>query len=94
MDDILCSTQGGAAKQQRVSELTLRYLKEIFPSIPGYIKDSDSLKKALARDGDLRKTKDILVRFEDNEKGGLLLSSKCKDKLLSFIDPHTHVAAW
>ena len=52
MDDLFCSTQGGAAQKPRVLELTLYILKEIPPSVPGEIKDSEILKKGLAGDGE------------------------------------------
>ena len=47
MDDLLSATQGDMNQQQRVSELTLRALKENFPSLLAKAKDSVSLKKAL-----------------------------------------------
>ena len=47
MDDLLSATQGDRTQQQRVSELTLRALKEISASLPKETKDSVSLKKAL-----------------------------------------------
>ena len=74
--------------------MILRYLKKIYPSVPGEIKDSARLNKVLDGDEDWRTTKDILRQAVYTKKGDMLLSSKCKDKLLSFIDPHTHVAAW
>ena len=51
MDDLNCATQGDSVQQRRVTELTIRSLKEVYPSIPQEIKDSVSLKKALAGDG-------------------------------------------
>ena len=61
MDDLLSATQGDRTQQQRVYELTLRALKEIFPSLPAETKDSVSLKKALQGDGNWTTTKEILV---------------------------------
>ena len=52
MDDLMAATQGDRAQQRRVTELTLRALKEIFPSLPAKLKDSISLKKAMQGDGD------------------------------------------
>ena len=40
MDDLLSATQGDKTQQQRVSELTLRAIMEIFPSLPNETKDS------------------------------------------------------
>ena len=47
-------------QQQRVSELTLRALKEIPPSLPAEAKDSISLKKYLQGDEDWETTKEII----------------------------------
>ena len=52
MDDLLSATQGDRTQQQRVSEITLRAVKEIFPSPPMETKYSVSIKKALQGDGD------------------------------------------
>ena len=52
MEDLLCASQENPTQQQRVSEITIRALKEIFPSLLSEVKDSASLKKALAGDGD------------------------------------------
>ena len=72
-------------------ELKIRSLKEIFPSAPGDIKDSATLKKALASDVDWRTTKEILVWVVDTDKGTLLLSLKPKARLISLLDTHpTH----
>ena len=96
MDNLICAAQGDATQKQRVSELMLRSLKEICPSIPGEIRDSARLKKVLDGDGDWMETKYILGRVVDTEKGTLLLSPKLKDKILSLLDtppppPHTHM---
>ena len=91
MDDLLCAAQGYATQQQRVSELNLRSFKEKPPSIPGKIKDSASLKKALAGYGDWRTTNYILGWVVDTEKGTLSLSSKRKGELLSLLDTPPHV---
>ena len=44
MDDFNCDTQVDVGQQQRTSKLTLRALKQIFPSLPSEVKDSVSLK--------------------------------------------------
>ena len=69
MEDMLCAAQGYAYQKKKVSELTLRSLKEIFPAVTGEIKDYDSFKKALARNGDLRTTKEILGWVVETNKG-------------------------
>ena len=86
MDDLLSATQGDRTQQQRVSELTLRALKEIFPSLPTETKDSVSLKKALQGDGDWKTTKEILIWMGSTKDGTLRLSPKRKAELETLID--------
>ena len=43
MDVLLCAYQYEPTQQQRVSELTIRVLKEIFSSLMDEVKDSASL---------------------------------------------------
>ena len=52
VDDINCVTQGDALQQQRVTELVLQALKDVYHAVSGETKDSISLKKARAGDGD------------------------------------------
>ena len=52
MYDLNYTTQGDSSQKRRFMELTIRYLKEIYPSLPQETNDSVSLKKALAGDGD------------------------------------------
>ena len=52
MDDLNCDTQGDVRQHQRVSELTIRALKEIFPSLLAEVKYLVSLKKSLQGDDD------------------------------------------
>ena len=73
MDDLLSATQGDRTQQQCVSELTLRALKEIFPSLPAETKDSVSLKKALQGVGNWKTTKEFLgwmVNTKDSTLNG------------------------
>ena len=60
MDELTCATQGNVGQQQHTSDITLRALKEIFPSLPAEVKDSVSLKKAMQDDGDWAQVKEIL----------------------------------
>ena len=76
MDDLLSATQGDRTQQQRVSELTLQAIKEIFSSLPNKTKDSVSLKKALQGDGDWKTTKEILGWMVSTEDGSLRLSPR------------------
>ena len=82
VDDINCVTQGDALQQQRVSELVLKALKDIYPHVPGETKDSVSLKKALAGDGDWNQVKEILGWIVDTRLGTLRLSQKRVSDLL------------
>ena len=52
MDDVIVVVQGGAERQHRVFDSTVRALKWLFFSLPGEAKDSVSVKKLLAGEGD------------------------------------------
>ena len=71
MDDLNCATQGDMGQQQRTSEITLRDLKEILPSLPSEVKDYVSLKKALQGDSDRSQIKEIFG-WSINTQGGTL----------------------
>ena len=86
VDDINCVAQGDALQQQRVTELILRALKDIYPAVPGETKDSVSLKKALAGDGDWSQTKEILGWVIDTRLSTLRLSHKRTADLLLQLD--------
>ena len=60
MDDLNCATQGYVGQQQRVSELTIRSKKEIFPSLLAEVKDSVSLKNSMQDNCDWDRVKEIL----------------------------------
>ena len=72
------ATQGDRTQQQRIYELTLQALKEIFPSLPTETKDLVSIKKALQGDGDWTTTKEILGWMLDTEDGTLRLSPQAQ----------------
>ena len=82
----MSATQGDRAQQARVTELTLRALKEIVPSLPAEVKDSVSLKKALQGDGDWATIKEILGWILDTGTGTLRLSKKRMTELLELLD--------
>ena len=91
MEDLLCDNQGYAAQQQRVSDMIIRSLKDILPSVLGEIKELASLKKALEGNGDWKTTKEILGWVVNTHKGSMFLPSKRKAKILSLLDiPPTH----
>ena len=47
MYDLHCANQGDVGQHQRASKLTIRDLKEIFPSLPYEVKNLVSLGRAL-----------------------------------------------
>ena len=48
MDDVISVVQGGPDRQHRVFDGTVRTFKWLFPSLPGELKDSVSVKKLVA----------------------------------------------
>ena len=86
MDDLLSATQGDRTQQQRFTKLTLRALKEIFPSLPAEAKDSVRIKKALQGDGDWTTTKDILGWIVNTDEVTLRLSPKRKAELGTLLE--------
>ena len=86
MDDFISLTQGDPSQQTRVSELVLRAIKETYPSLPGEVKDSVSLKKARQDDGDWESTKEILGWIINAQDGTLRLSPKRRADLESLLD--------
>ena len=86
IDDLLCFAQGDPTQQQWVSEITIRSLKEIFPSFPDEVKGSDILEKALAGDEDWDMVKDILGWVIHTHRGILDLSSKQRLEILYLLE--------
>ena len=76
MDDFMEMTQGDPDQQERVTELLLQAIKEIFPSVPKETKDFISLKKALQGDVSWLPVKDILEWILNTKKGPLQLTEK------------------
>ena len=85
MDDFMGMTQGGSAQQERVTELLLRAIKEIFPSVPDEFKDSISLKKALQGGGSWLPVKEILGWILDTHRGTLQLPEKHRLELTDLL---------
>ena len=85
MDDFMALTQGDRDQQERVTELLLRAIKEIFPSVPGEFKDSVSLKKALQGDGSWLPVKEILGWILDTSQGTLQLPEKRRQELRQLL---------
>jgi hypothetical protein len=86
MDNLNCVAQGNPDQQHRVTELVLRAIKETYPSIPGEQKDSVSLKKALAGDGDWNTVKEILGWVIDTDSGTLRLLDKRLSDLRNLLN--------
>ena len=86
MDDLNCATQGDSDQQRRVTELTIRSLKEVYPSIPQETRDSVSLKKELTGDGDWELEKEILGWIINTADGTLRLSNKRLNDLHYLLD--------
>ena len=51
MNDLMCVSQGYPAQKHRVTDMVLRYLKEVLPTVSGKLKDSVRLKKYFQGDG-------------------------------------------
>ena len=73
MDNLICANQGGAAQQHRVLDLTICAFNEIFPFVPGEIKDLAILPKGLDGDWEWKTIKDILGWVVDTNKGTIWL---------------------
>ena len=58
--DIISAVQGRTKRQQRIFDGTVCALNELFPSLPGYSKDSASVKKILAGEGNWTCVKEVL----------------------------------
>ena len=86
MDDINCLTQGDKTQQRRLTEIVLRSLKAIYPTVKGELKDSISLKKAAAGDGNWEVTKEILGWVINTSKGTISLSPKRLSDLAELLN--------
>ena len=69
--------RGGAERQHRVFDSTVRALKWLSPSLPGEAKDSVLVKKLLAGEGDWECVKDVLG-WTINTKDGTVALPECK----------------
>ena len=85
MDDINCLTQGDTYQQKRVTEIVLSEIKSVYPTVEGELKDSISLKKAKAGDGDWDVTKEILGWVVNSATGTISLSQKRRADLETLL---------
>ena len=76
MDGINCLTQREDQQQQRLTEIVLRTLKSVYPTVDGELKDSISLKKVKAGDGYWSVSKEILGWMINSASGTISLSPK------------------
>ena len=60
MDDVISVVQGGAYLQHQVFDGTVCALKWLFPSLPGELKDSVSVKKIVVGEGEWICVKEVL----------------------------------
>ena len=75
-EDLLFDSHGYPTQQHRVSKLTIRYLKKIFPSLLGEVKKYARPKKVWAGFGDWATIKEILGWVIETHLGNLTLYSK------------------
>ena len=73
MDDLMGATQGDPTQQRRATEIMLKAIKEVFPSVVGELKDSVSIKKALQGGGSWSWMKEILGWDIDTVAGTICL---------------------
>ena len=86
MDDMNCLVQGSPAQQQRVAEMVMHGIKDIFPSVPAEIKYSIRLKKDWQGYGYWAVQKEILGRILNSEAGTFQLPSRWLKELKAFMD--------
>ena len=86
MDDFKGITQGDPDQKERVTELLLRDIKEIFLLVPEEIKDSVSLKKALQGNGYWLPVREILGWIFNTKQGTFQLPEKRRLELQELLD--------
>ena len=78
--------KGGEERQHRVFDSTVRALKWLFPSLPGEAKDSVSVKKLLAGEGDWECVKEVLSWTINTEVGTVALPKHKLQELRDLLD--------
>ena len=69
VDDLNCLAQGSTAQQQRVNDMFLQGINDIYPSIPEKLKEYVRTKKALQGYGDWALEKEIFGWILNSEAG-------------------------
>ena len=85
MDDVISVVQGAQDRQHRVFDGTVRALKWLFPFLPGELKDSVSVKKLVAGEGDWTCVKEVLGWILDTEAGTVTLPERKLEELLTLV---------
>ena len=85
VDGLYCLTQGSPPQQWATTEIVLKYLNEIYPSLAGKLKDSISLKKAVYGDVDWAQIKEIMGWITTTRDSKLRLSSKRLRDLVTIL---------
>ena len=86
MDDVISAVQGVLDFQHRVFDGTCRALKCLFPSLPGELKYSVSVKNLLAVEGDWTCIKGVLGWILDTEAGTVALRERKIEDILTLVD--------
>ena len=86
MDEVISAVQGGTYRQYRVFDGTVCALKQLFPSLPGELKDSARVKNILAGEGDWTCVKEVLGCTLDTKTGTVNLPDKKLEELLTLVD--------
>ena len=73
INDVISLVQGGPNRQHQVFDGTVRALKWLFLSLPRELKDSVSVKKLVAGEGDWTCVKEVLGWILDTEAGTVTL---------------------
>ena len=72
----------------------MRTLKSVYPTVDGELKNSISLKKAQAGDGDWSVSKEILGWIINSAAGTISLLPKCIAELTTLLDPPPRTAPY
>ena len=85
MDDVISVVQCGTYRQHQVFDGTVRALKWIFLSLPGYSKDSVRIENLIAGEGDWICVKEVLGWTMDREASTVTLPDRKLQKLLTIV---------